>query len=298
MPKPSISIIVTNYNGYHIIKKSLPCILKNSPEASEIIFSDDASSDQSLLFVKKLQKTDPRLKIIAHQKNIGFASNSNFAVSKATGEFVALLNSDIYPLPNYLKGITKHFSDEAIFGIGFAEKGNENWGHIYWQEGTFQYTPGDTNIDKVHQTGWLSGGSCIVRKEYFQKLNGFDLVYSPFYSEDLDLGYRAWKSGYTLLWDPAAEVIHKHEATISKFPKKLLDYIKERNRLLVVWRNITDKDLLRKNKVNLIYRVLFGPNYIKIILAALRQIKKYPPPIVDQIRTDRQIFDLFSNEKN
>ena len=54
MPKPSISIIVTNYNGYHIIKKSLPCILKNSPEASEIIFSDDASSDQSLLFVKKL----------------------------------------------------------------------------------------------------------------------------------------------------------------------------------------------------------------------------------------------------
>lgn len=290
--KTTVSIIVTNFNGLKLIKKTLPCIIRNSPEVSEIIFSDDASTDKSVLFVKKLQKLYPIIKIISHQKNIGFARNSNYAVNKASGELIVLLNSDIYPHPGYLKSAISLFSNKKIFGVGFSEYTRENWGRIFWKEGTLQYEPG-TTIDKIHNTAWLSGGSCIIRKSYFQKLGGFDPIYTPFYSEDLDLGYRAWKSGYLLLWDPKSVVTHKHEYTTSKFPKSLLDYVKERNRLLVVWRNITDKSLLKKNKINLVYRVLFGPNYIKIILAALKQIRKYPKPVVYPVLSDREIFDLF-----
>ena len=51
-----ISVIVTNWNGLNLLKKYLENVIINSPEADEIILADDASEDDSLLFVKELQK--------------------------------------------------------------------------------------------------------------------------------------------------------------------------------------------------------------------------------------------------
>jgi O-antigen biosynthesis protein len=289
------SVIVTNWNGLRLLQKNLETIIQNSPEANEIILADDASSDQSLNYVSELQKKYPQIKIIHHSKNVGFSKNSNHAVKASSGDFVVMLNNDILPHTNYISEAVKHFSDHLVFGVGLAEFNNENWGMFYWSGGYLQYKPG-LKVNKTHITGWLSGGSAIVNRNLFLKLNGFDEIYAPFYSEDLDLGYRAWKSGYKLLWEPKSIVEHKHEATISKFPKRLLDYVKERNRLLTVWRNITDPKLLTSNKLALIGRVLTGPNYLKIILAAKRQLKKFPPPTVFPKKSDREILSLFKND--
>ena len=287
-----ISVIVTNWNGFSLLKKNLETVIKLSPEASEIIVADDASQDKSCDFVKELQKKYPQLKLIARTKNFGFGHNSNDAVDQTKGDLIVLLNSDILPHPNYIKNTLKHFDNKDVFGVGFAELGHENYARIFWKSGYLQHEPG-TDIKKTHISAWISGGSSIVRKDLFQKLGGFDAVYTPFYSEDLDLGYRAWKSGYTLLWEPKSVVEHNHESTMSKFSKNLLNYVKERNRLLNVWRNITDKKLLGLNKIALFFRVLSGPNYIKIILAAKRQLKKSKPPIVFQKLTDQEIFKKF-----
>jgi len=287
-----ISVIITNWNGLDLLKKNLEQVIKTSPEAQEIIVADDSSSDKSVSYVKELQKKYSKLKLITHKKNLGFGKNSNNAILKSKGDFVVMLNSDIFPHQNYIKNSLHHFSDPKVFGVGFAELGNENWARIFWQNGYLQHEPGK-DIKKTHITGWLSGGGSIVRKDIFQKLGGFDQVYEPFYCEDLDLGLRAWKSGYTLLWEPKCVVEHRHESTMSKFSKSLLNYVKERNRLLSVWRNIDDPQLLSLNKFAMIGRVLSGPNYIKIIRAAKKQIKKSPPPIVFPKLTDREIFDLF-----
>ena len=287
-----ISVIVTNWNAKDILQKNLEAIIKLSPEANEIILTDDASKDDSVVFAKSLQKKYPKLKIISHKTNQGFGKNSNNAVDKATGDLIVLLNNDIYPHPKYITNSLKHFQDPNVFGVGFAEYGHENWARIFWKDGYLQHEPG-IEKEKTHISGWVSGGSSIIRKNLFQKLGGFDSVYAPFYSEDLDIGYRAWKSGYILLWEPTSVVEHHHETTISKFPKKFLDYVKERNRLLNTWRNITDSTFLRLNKLALIGRVLSGPNYIKIIRAAKKQIKNSPPPITFPKLTDRQIFEKF-----
>ncbi len=287
-----ISVIVTNWNGKKLLEKNLEAIIKLSPEAEEIIFTDDASQDDSVEYVKKLQKKYKKLKIIHHQKNQGFGENSNYAVKQAKGDLVVLLNNDIYPHPKYITNSLKHFEDSNVFGVGFAELGHENWARIFWKDGYLQHEPGIDN-QKPHISGWVSGGSSIIRKSLFEKLGGFDAVYQPFYSEDLDLGYRAWKSGYTLLWEPTSVVEHHHETTMSKFSVNFLNYVKERNRLLNTWRNITDPQLLSLNKIALVGRVMSGPNYIKIILAAKRQLKKSLPPIVFPKLTDQEIFQKF-----
>lgn len=288
----NLSLIVTNWNGLALLKKYFIHVIDNSPEVSEIIFADDASEDSSISYVAELQKKYPIIKIISHKNNLGFGNNSNNAVKKSNGDYVILLNNDILPHQGYINTAIKHFKNPKVFGVGFSELGNENWAKLIWKEGYLQHERG-AGISHTHISGWVSGGGSIIDKSKFAKLGGFDEVYSPFYSEDLDLGYRAWKSGYTLLWEPKSVIEHKHEATMSKFPKQLLNYVKERNRLLTVWRNISDPKLLASNKLGMIFRVLSGPNYIKIILAAKRQIKKYPQSVVFPKLTDRQIFDLF-----
>ncbi|MBU1129846.1 glycosyltransferase [Patescibacteria group bacterium] len=288
-----ISLIVTNFNGLALLKKSLPIVIKNSPEASEIIIADDASTDKSLIFLKKLQKKHSQIKLLTQKENKGFIVNSNQAIKKCQGQLVVILNSDITPTKNYIKNTLHHFKNPKLLGVGFAEIGHENWARIFWKEGYLQYEPGE-KISKAHITAWLSGGGSIIRKSIFTKLKGFDNIYHPCYSEDLDLGYRAWKSGYHLIWEPEAKIYHKHQSTMSKFPKRFLNYIKERNRLLAVFRNITDPKLLKSNKRAILLRVLFGPNYIKIIRAAKKQIKNHPPPIVFPKLTDKQIFNKFN----
>lgn len=286
-----ISVLVTNWNGLSLLKNNFETVIKNSQIAQEIIFSDDASDDHSLQYIFALQKKYPQIKIIHHRHNLGFGANSNFAVNKAKGDLIVLLNNDILPHPGYFHLALKHFKNQSLFGVGFSEQGRENYAKLFWKNGYIQHFP--VLSSNTHISGWLSGGSSIIRKNVFLKLGGFDPVYAPFYSEDLDLGYRAWKSGYRLLWEPDCVVEHRHEATMSKFPKRQLDYIKERNRLLVVWRNITDKQMLLDNKLSIFLRILWGPNYIKIIRAAKKQILKFPPPIVFPKLTDKEIFALF-----
>lgn len=287
-----ISVIVTNWNTVNLLQKYFIHVVENSPEADEIIFADDASPDESVAYIRTLQKKYPKIRIITHKDNVGFGKNSNNAVKAAIGEYVVLLNSDILPHKGYITSAYKHMSDPKVFGVGFCELGNENWSRIFWKDGYLQYDRGQP-VNKLHISGWVSGGGAIIDKAKFLKLGGFDNVYNPFYSEDVDLGYRAWKSGYTLLWDPQSIIEHKHESTMSKFPKRHLDYVKERNRLLTVWRNITDPKLIMDNRITQFFRVAFGPNYIKIIMAAKRQIKSNPPPIVFPTRTDQEIFDMF-----
>lgn len=288
-----ISVIVTNWNGINLLKKYLEKVIINSPEALEIILADDASEDDSLVYAKELQKKYPKLRIISHKENFGFGKNTNDAVRKAKGDYVVLLNSDIDPHKNYIKNSLVHFKDQKVLGVGFAELGHENYAKLFWKNGYLQFNEGHST--KTHISGWVSGGSSIIRKDYFLKLGGFDHVYEPFYFEDFDFGLRAWRSGYKLLWEPKSVVEHKHESTTSKFPKKFLIYVKERNHLISVLRNVTNKKLLFQNSIFSFLRVLSGPNYLKIILAAHRQLKKYPAPISTNQISDLEVLRKFEN---
>ncbi len=79
------------------------------------------------------------------------------------------------------------------------------------------------------------------RRDTFIRLKGFDSLYEPFYSEDIDLSYRAWKQGWEVLYVPSSLMIHKHSATIRRhFDPTYVKTIKIRNYLLFTWKNIDD----------------------------------------------------------
>ena len=100
-------------------------------------------------------------------------------------------------------------------------------------------------------------------------MRGFDPIFSPGYYEDLDLGLRAKKVGYKTIWDPKCEVDHLTEGTFPKsFSSKKLQYIKERNYLIAVWKNI-DQNLWGTHVLSLIKRIIKGPGYLVPVCMAI-----------------------------
>ena len=210
----SISIIIPNYNGAELLKKNLPKVtdaISNYKESIEIIVVDDCSTDSSMEILKKLNG----IRIIRNERNLGFSSTVNNGVRNASGEIVVLLNTDVKPEKEFLIPLLNHFNDEKIFAVGCKDKSIENGKTVLrgrgvgmWKKGFLIHSRGE--VDK-NTTLWVSGGSGAFKKSIWEKLGGFDELYSPFYWEDIDLSYRAIKSGYKILFEPKSVVIHEHQ---------------------------------------------------------------------------------------
>lgn len=256
----NISIIIPNYNGEKILTKNLPFVLAAAKEYKngkvEIIIPNDPSTDKSkdviADFIDSLKGTSIIGKTVDNQKKdqSGFSKNVNRGVSLATGDILILLNSDVRPHKNFLTPLLFHFTDENVFGVGCMDESIENDKKVlrgrgigYWERGFVFHKAG--SLDKT-TTFWVSGGSGAFKKRIWDKLGGLDSLFNPFYWEDIDLSYRAMKSGYKLVFEKNSIVIHEHEEGVikSKFKPKQVQKIVYRNQFFFVWKNITDRKLM------------------------------------------------------
>ncbi len=285
------SIIIPNWKGRKLLEKNLPAVLATRPD--EVIVVDDASPDDSNQFLKKNYS---QVKIIKHKENLGFAAGCNSGVKAAKSEIVVLLNLDVVPEKDALEKVLVDFKDKEVFAVSFNEP-QWSWARIAWKKGLIEHEPGPKS-GKTHISAWANGGSGAFRKSIWDKLGGFDSLYHPFYWEDIDLSYRAWKRGYKILWEPKAVVHHQHEAIIGKhYSKKYINFVSERNRLLFIWKNITDPKMMIEHKLHLLGR-LTRPGNWKPFLAAkgklpqvmMRRFKEWQEKKV----ADREVLNQFN----
>ena len=297
-----ISIVIPNWNGKKLLEKNLPLVFKALPKKAEIIIIDNGSTDGSVEEIKnlklKMKNCNLKLKIILNKTNLGFARAVNQGVKKARGDLVVLLNNDVIPEKGFLQKCLNHFEDLKVFAVSFNEQ-NWSWAKIKWANGFIEHESG-SKTDKVHFSGWASGGSAVFRKSIWEKLGGLDEIYSPFYWEDVDLSYRAWKRDYKILWEPKAVVCHKHEETIKRFPKNYINFISRRNQLLFIWKNITNSKMILEHKFWLWKKLLTTPGYWKPYLAALSKLFQILPKRFKERKevkiSDREIFKMFSQK--
>lgn len=261
-----------NLNGESLLMKNLPFLLKakDNPKNNiiEIIIVDDGSWDNS---VKVLTSNFPSVKLIKHKKNRGFSASVNTGVRAAKGELILLINTDVVPEVNFLEPVFKHFENKSVFAVSLHERGFGSAKGSFG-DGYIQLAMGEETKD-AHKSFYVSGGSGVFRRDVWVGLGGMDeKLLSPFYWEDIDLCYRAAKRGYINLWEPDGIVVHNHESTISKFPKSYVQRIRERNQLLVIWKNITSQNLIKKHIVGLMSRLFKHPGYIRIVIMALAKL--------------------------
>lgn len=297
-PKNSVSVIIPTYNGLDLLRVNLPKVIEakknEANNINEVVVVDDGSTDGSVSFIKE---NFPEVKLIKHKIRRGFPSAVNTGVRSSNGELIALLNNDVSPEKNFLLPVLNHFQDPKVFGVSFHERGY-GWATGSFNSGYIEIGMGG-ETDKVHQSFFVSGGSAVFSRKIWSELGGMDeKLFSPFYWEDLDICYRAQKRGYINLWEPNSHVLHLHESTIGKLPKRYVAKIRERNRLLFIWKNIHSAILLRKHVGAVIIRSLRHPGYILAVMAAFFKLssvlKLRRKEIKESKVSDEAVFSRFS----
>ncbi len=208
-----ISVVVPNFNSGEILKKNFPklvYLLEKTDLDYEIIVTDDASTDDSVEVLEKL-----KIKVVQSDVNTGFGTNIDRGIRAASGEVVFILNAiDLIPKDeSYFELMLAHFEDKKVFSVAASKQDSENHGSgkIYFEKGFFLHQRGNGKL-----TDWADGGAQALRKEYYFKIGGFDPIYK-FYWEDVDLGFRATKAGYKIIYEPRAILLHeKAEGPIAK----------------------------------------------------------------------------------
>lgn len=237
-----VSVVIPNWNGKHLLKKHMGSVLKAVP-GTEVIVADDGSTDGSAEY---LRSNFPSVRVIHNTKHEGFASNVNSGVTRARGDIVVLLNTDVAPEEGFLPPLLTHFQDPDVFAAGCLEKSSENGKVVLrgrglgrWVKGFFIHNRGD--VDKT-DTAWVAGGSGAFRRTMWDMLGGLDTLFNPFYWEDIDISYRARKSGWKTIFEPKSIVHHYHqEGKIKKeFDARDVKRIAYRNQFIFIWKNLTD----------------------------------------------------------
>jgi O-antigen biosynthesis protein len=241
------SVVIPNWNGRDLLEKYMPSIveaLAGNPD-NEIIVVDNGSSDGSAEF---LRHAFPTVKVLALPGNLGFGGGSNAGFRDAKNDIVVLLNSDMRVDRNFLAPLLAGFRDPEVFAVScqifFSDpsKLREETGLTqgWWQDGALRVRHRlDDAVQDLFPCFYGGGGSCAFDRRKFLELGGFDHLLAPFYLEDTDLGYLAWKRGWKVLYQPRSIVYHEHRGTIGKkFSYQFIQSVLNKNFVLFCWKNI------------------------------------------------------------
>lgn len=312
LPAPratAASIVIPNWNGKDLLEKYLGSVVDaaSGNPGNEVIVVDNGSTDGSAEFVRS---TFPSVKLVALPENRGFGGGSNEGFRQARNDIVVLLNSDMRVAPDFLAPLLEGFHDPDVFAVScqifFSDpnKLREETGLTqgWWQDGGLKVRHRiDPEIDDLFPCFYGGGGSCAFDRRKFLELGGFDSLLAPFYLEDTDLGYQAWKCGWKVLYQPRSIVYHEHRGTIGKkFGEAQIQAVLKKNYLLFAWKNIHETPRLLSHLffawAGAILSVIFGDAPGRPNLAALGRAFLQLPRAVRSRRTAKQLARISDTE--
>jgi len=210
-----VSVIIVNWNGAQFLNNCLSSLKAQTYKKFEIIVIDNGSNDGS---VDNLEINWPDIRIERLKKNRGFAAANNLGTRIGKGSWIALLNNDAFPSPEWLQNLinaSKKYPEFSFFAsrLVMANKTNyiDGMGDIYHVSG-IAWRRGHGKLDESHsQTAFEVFGPCAAAAFYpralFLQIGGFDEDFYC-YHEDVDLSFRLRLQGHRCLYVPEAIVKH------------------------------------------------------------------------------------------
>ncbi len=238
---PFVSIIVVNYNGRTLLGECLQSLqAQDYPrQRYEVIVVDNASTDQSVTFVRRMF---PWVRVLPLAENLGFAGGNNAGFAVARGEWLALLNSDASAEPHWLReSVLAGQSSPGIGGVA-GHLVFRNQPNIVNSTGLELYSDGRAGDRDLRRNGYEinrpggevfggCGAGLLLRRAMIQQLGGFDADLFMYY-EDLELSWRARRNGWRFVYAPAARVHHASGGSIGVASPMQTRFV-ERNRTIV-----------------------------------------------------------------
>ncbi len=292
------SLIVLTWNKREILKEALDALVeavRHDGGDHEIILVDNGSTDGTQDYVRTHYRN---IRLIELKKNYRFSRANNIGVQCARNEIVVLLNNDVIVRPGFLAPLLQGFEQPDVFAVT-SQIFNYESGKTRLETGkTFGmmmfgcmhvgHTP-PAPVDDVRRyvpAFYAHGGSSAYDRQKFLELGGFSEIYNPAYVEDADLSYRAWKSGYRVLFCPASRVVHKHRSTnATEMGNSRIDYLIARNLFVLFWKNVTSLGLFFSHLLKLPFRFLldFSRGRLGILRAFAGALLKVPQVVWNRL---------------
>ena len=237
--KAEVSIIIPVFNNAKYTLNCINSILKNTRDVEyEIIVVDNASTDKTGKILKEMKN----INVLTNSENLGFGEACNIGARAANGKYLVFLNNDTEVKEGWLKTLLEPAARDVSVGIVgaklvYPDGKLQEAGGIVWDDGSaWNYGRGDDpekpEYNYLREVDYCSAACILVRKNVFEKANGFDIRYIPAYCEDSDLAFTVRKLGYKVLYQPLSEVIHFEGITagtdISKGIKKYQEINKKK----------------------------------------------------------------------
>ncbi len=240
-----VSVVILNYNGGELTLKAIDSVFNQKGIEVEVIVIDNGSTDGSC---QKIEKTfGEKIKLIKNSINMGFAYACNQGFELAEGEWVALLNNDACADPLWLKHSLESAKTSKKIGVIIPKiiRADERdvldgIGVGFWLDGLSRAKyRGELDSRRFNQDCAVvaSGCACIYSKKMVKELAGFDSDFF-IYSEDTDLGLKAFLGGWKAVVAPKAIVYHGYSQTTAPGAGYSIFklYQVERNRIWILLR--------------------------------------------------------------
>ncbi len=248
-----VSVVLVNYKG---ADDTITCLrsleaLRWPASRLEVVCVDNGSGDGSL---ERIAAAAPHVRLVDAGANLGFAGGCNAGVAAARGEYVALLNNDARPHPDWVSEAVRELeADRTVASV--ASKVLDWEGRLVdfveaaltWYGMGFKplaEQPDDGRHDTPRDVLFGTGSAVFFRAEVFRDVGGFDERFFMFF-EDVDLGWRLNLLGHRVRYVPTSLAYHRHHATMEKYGRYRESYLLERNALLSMFKNYDDDTLAR-----------------------------------------------------
>jgi GT2 family glycosyltransferase len=222
---PSVAVVVPSWNSLRLLPRCLGSLADQGTEV-ELLVVDNGSEDGSLEYLRR--EGIPHLSL---PRNIGFAPAVNLGVGQVGAATVMVLNADTVLEPGCVATLQQALEAEDDLGgvqprILQLEEGKpltEPSAALLYSAGQALLADGravEEGAGQAQSPGWLApaeifgvcGAACLLRRELFDELGGYDESYFAFY-EDVDLNVRARIAGWGFAYRPEAVVWHVGNAS-------------------------------------------------------------------------------------
>lgn len=211
-----LSIIIGNYKTYSLTKACIESIYKYKPKFPfEVIVVDDASKDNSVSILKKLEKKFENLKVLQNIKNSGFVRTNNKGLHKSKGEYKLLLNSDTLVHEGAIDNLISFAEitpDAGVVGSklinidGTTQESCYNFPTIWNVINYKKYAPVG---NKPLIVDVVVGASFLITPKAYKLIGELNSKYISYF-EDLDYCREVKRKGLKVYYLPDSVVTHYH----------------------------------------------------------------------------------------
>jgi len=249
-----ISVIVLGWNGREFLNDCLASVLDQDIPSSqyEVLYVDNGSRDGSPELVRE---RFPDLRVLALDRNHGYAEGNNIGFGQTRGDLVVFLNQDTVVHRSWLRELAGGMQSAPEIMAAHANVVQpwypEFQGLAQRAASPSLYTAELTRLGYAHYRKlessdrpvdllFLHGVSIIIRREVVDELH---YIFDPdffAYAEDMDLGLRVRALGYRCVVVPGAVVYHKHRLKTDLSWSTLVKTVRIiRNRYLAFYKVMT-----------------------------------------------------------